>query len=41
MNALTLLLAARLRMRILAAVCLLLLGVGAIRAADKAVTSLT
>jgi peroxiredoxin len=41
MNALTRLLPARLRMRILAAVCLLLLGVEAIRAADEAETTLT
>ncbi|MBE7504196.1 MAG: TlpA family protein disulfide reductase [Verrucomicrobiales bacterium] len=41
MNALTLLVAARLRLRILVAVCLLLLGVATIRAADDAESTLT
>jgi peroxiredoxin len=41
MNALSLLLATRLRMRILAVVCLLLVGGGAIRAVDDAETTLT
>lgn len=41
MYTLTLRLAARLRMRILVTVCLLLIGVGAIRAADEAETTLT